>query len=77
MLRLIVLQPKKNELAFQRFVEESQITSQLAHPNIVSIHELGKEQSGHLYLAMKLNSRDLAIVKKSNRLRLTSNLSKP
>lgn len=50
-----------NRTARSRFIEESQITGQLTHPNIVSIHELGRDpKSGHLFLAMKLiKGRDL------------------
>jgi serine/threonine protein kinase len=40
--------------AVQRFVEEAQITSQLEHPNIVPLHELGVDGDGHLYFSMKL-----------------------
>ncbi len=31
-----------------------QITSQLEHPNIVPLHELGVDQDGHLFFTMKL-----------------------
>lgn len=50
-----------NQTARSRFIEESQITGQLTHPNIVSIHELGRDsKTGHLFLAMKLiQGRDL------------------
>ena len=38
-----------------RFIEEAQVTGQLAHPNIVSIHELGlDERGGDLFMSMKL-----------------------
>ena len=37
-----------------RFLEEAQVTGQLEHPNIVPIHELGKDQDGNLYFTMKL-----------------------
>ena len=36
-----------------RFVEEAQITSQLEHPNIVPVHELGKDSNGCPYYTMK------------------------
>ncbi len=42
-----------------RFVEEAQVTGQLAHPNIVPVHALGVEQ-GALFLVMKvIEGRDL------------------
>jgi len=37
-----------------RFLEEAQVTGQLEHPNIVPIHELGKDAEGNLYFTMKL-----------------------
>ena len=37
-----------------RFLEEAQVTGQLEHPNIVPIHELGKDADGNLYFTMKL-----------------------
>ena len=37
-----------------RFLEEAQVTGQLEHPNIVPIHDLGKDADGNLYFTMKL-----------------------
>jgi len=37
-----------------RFVEEAQVTAQLEHPNIVPVHELGRDSSGAIYFTMKL-----------------------
>ncbi|MDA1140306.1 MAG: serine/threonine-protein kinase [Planctomycetota bacterium] len=37
-----------------RFLEEARVTGQLEHPNIVPIHELGKDQDGNPYFTMKL-----------------------
>ncbi len=37
-----------------RFVEEAQITGQLDHPNIVSIHDLGRNEDGGYHFSMKL-----------------------
>ncbi|MHC5081255.1 MAG: serine/threonine-protein kinase, partial [Planctomycetota bacterium] len=37
-----------------RFVEEAQITGQLEHPNIVPVHELGRNHEGQVYFTMKL-----------------------
>ncbi|MFC1462119.1 protein kinase [Verrucomicrobiota bacterium] len=36
-----------------RFIEEAQITSQLEHPSIVPIHELGVDGSGNVFYTMK------------------------
>ena len=37
----------------QRFVSEAQITSKLEHPNIVPVHDLGKDVSGNAFYTMK------------------------
>jgi hypothetical protein len=37
-----------------RLIEEAQITSQLDHPNIVPVHELGCDDDGDLFFTMKL-----------------------
>ena len=37
-----------------RFLLEAQVTGQLDHPNIVPIHELGRDAEGSLYFTMKL-----------------------
>ncbi|MDP6114733.1 MAG: protein kinase [Planctomycetota bacterium] len=37
-----------------RFLSEAQVTGQLEHPNIVPIHELGRNGEGNLYFTMKL-----------------------
>ncbi|MBL9106964.1 MAG: protein kinase [Myxococcales bacterium] len=36
------------------FLREAQVTGQLDHPNIVPIHELGRDGHGELYFTMKL-----------------------
>lgn len=40
--------------AEELFISEALVTGQLEHPNIVPIHELGKDRAGNLYLTMKL-----------------------
>jgi len=37
-----------------RFIEEAQVTSQLEHPNIVPVHELGIDGGGNVFYSMKL-----------------------
>jgi WD40 repeat protein/tRNA A-37 threonylcarbamoyl transferase component Bud32 len=47
----------------RRFLEEAQITGQLDHPGIVPIHELGLDEAGRPFFAMRLvRGRDLAEV---------------
>ncbi|MCA8979944.1 MAG: protein kinase, partial [Planctomycetes bacterium] len=46
-----------------RFLEEAQITSQLDHPGIVPVHELGIDASGRVYFTMQLvEGRDLRAI---------------
>mgnify|MGYP000570840565 CR=1 FL=1 len=45
---------RDSERATALFVEEAQITSQLDHPNIVPVHELGVDTEDNLYFTMKL-----------------------
>jgi formylglycine-generating enzyme required for sulfatase activity/serine/threonine protein kinase len=37
-----------------RFLEEAQITSQLSHPGIVPVHEIGLDPHGNIYFTMRL-----------------------
>ncbi len=37
----------------RRFVEEARITSRLEHPNIIPVHELGRDTTGNIYYTMK------------------------
>ncbi|MEK7484998.1 MAG: serine/threonine-protein kinase, partial [Planctomycetota bacterium] len=36
-----------------RFLAEAQITSQLEHPNIIPVHELGSDRKGQIFFTMK------------------------
>jgi formylglycine-generating enzyme required for sulfatase activity/tRNA A-37 threonylcarbamoyl transferase component Bud32 len=46
-----------------RFLEEAQVTSQLDHPGIVPVHELGLDADGRVYFTMKLvKGRDLRTI---------------
>jgi serine/threonine protein kinase/phage FluMu protein Com len=50
-----------------RFLEEAQITGQLEHPNIVPVHDLGKDENGNLYFTMKhVKGRSLGEILKQN-----------
>ncbi|MCP3915960.1 MAG: SUMF1/EgtB/PvdO family nonheme iron enzyme [bacterium] len=43
-----------------RFMEEAQITAQLDHPGIVPVHDIGVDDTGHVYFTMQLvRGRDL------------------
>jgi formylglycine-generating enzyme required for sulfatase activity/serine/threonine protein kinase len=47
----------ERQLAHQllgRFLEEAQVTSQLDHPGVVPVHELGLDQHGKVYFTMRL-----------------------
>ncbi len=37
-----------------RFLEEAQVTAQLAHPGVVPVHELGVDADGRIYFTMAL-----------------------
>jgi len=45
---------RANEKAREKFVGEALVTGGLDHPNVVPVHELGCNQEGEVFLAMKL-----------------------
>jgi serine/threonine-protein kinase len=55
-LAVKVLKPELHDRPdlVRRFVVEAQITAQLPHPGIVPVHELGQDDNGLPFLAMKL-----------------------
>ena len=53
-LKLLLGRFKADEEMLARFLAEAQITSQLQHPAIVSIHDLGRTDEGELYYTMQL-----------------------
>jgi formylglycine-generating enzyme required for sulfatase activity/tRNA A-37 threonylcarbamoyl transferase component Bud32 len=63
-LKELALGPaRQHARAASRFLEEAQITAQLDHPGILPVHELGVDESGHLFFAMKLvQGRDLRAI---------------
>ena len=36
-----------------RFLTEAKVTAQLEHPNIVPVHELGRDEQGRVFYTMK------------------------
>lgn len=44
----------KNRSSLERFLEEAQITGQLEHPGIVPVYDIGYQQNGTPFYAMKL-----------------------
>lgn len=43
---------QSNRIAVQRFLEEAQVAAQLAHPNIVPVHDLGFLSDGRAFFTM-------------------------
>jgi eukaryotic-like serine/threonine-protein kinase len=52
-MKVIRADRRDSTMATMRFVEEAQISAQLAHPGIPSIHELGRLADGRLYFTMR------------------------
>lgn len=50
--------PKVDGRMLSRFVDEARIASQLNHPGIVPVHELGADETGRAYFTMKLVKGD-------------------
>jgi len=46
--------PPGQEREVARFLQEAQITSQLRHPGIVPVHQLGVDERGHVFFTMQL-----------------------
>jgi len=60
----VVVDPSEvNAALLDRFVAEAQITSQLEHPGIVPVHDMGSTEDGQLFFVMKrVKGRSLASV---------------
>ena len=52
-VKVLVDPSEVTEAQLSRFVAEAQITSQLEHPNIIPVHEMGLSEDGQLYFVMK------------------------
>lgn len=50
----VMLDPNANAEQTQRFVQEAAVLGRLEHPNIVPIHDLGRDSDGALFYTMKL-----------------------
>ncbi|MFN8825116.1 MAG: protein kinase domain-containing protein [Planctomycetota bacterium] len=46
--------PRLGHQLLGRFLEEAQVTSQLDHPGVVPVHELGLDQRGKLFFTMRM-----------------------
>ena len=52
-IKVIIDPTRVSEAQLSRFVAEAQITSQLQHPNIVPVYEMGVTLGGDIFFAMK------------------------
>ena len=50
----VMLDPNASAEQTQRFIQEAAVLGRLEHPNIVPIHDLGRDSEGSLYYTMKL-----------------------
>ena len=50
----VVLENRASEDARMRFIREATVLGQLEHPNIIPIHELGKDDDANLFYTMKM-----------------------
>ena len=53
-MKILDVDLARSNAAVQRFFEEAQITGQLDHPNIVPVHELGVDEEGRRFFAMRM-----------------------
>ncbi len=51
-MKVVLSNPRPDTL--MRFIKEAQITSQLEHPNIVPLHELGVDEHDQVFYTMKM-----------------------
>ena len=50
----VMLVRRASEEEQQRFLQEARVLGQLAHPNIVPVHDVGTDEQGRLFYTMKL-----------------------
>ncbi len=50
----ILLRQQAGEEEKMRFLQEARVLGQLAHPNVVPVHDLGTDEHGRLFYTMKL-----------------------
>ncbi len=50
----VMLRRNASEEEQQRFLQEARVLGQLAHPNIVPVHDVGMNEQGRLFYTMKL-----------------------
>ena len=50
----VMLRRNASEEEQQRFLQEARVLGQLAHPNIVPVHDVGADEQGRLFYTMKL-----------------------
>ena len=50
----VMLHRNASEEEQQRFLQEARVLGQLAHPNIVPVHDVGTDEQGRLFYTMKL-----------------------
>jgi serine/threonine-protein kinase len=65
-MKIIRPEYQRNPRALRRFLEEAQVSAQLAHPNIVPLHDMGTLEDGRSWFTMQeVRGRTLAEVIKS------------
>jgi serine/threonine-protein kinase len=52
-MKVLLFTPELEKEQMQRFLEEAQILSQLEHPAIVPLHEIGLDVDGQIYFTMR------------------------
>jgi serine/threonine protein kinase/WD40 repeat protein len=53
-MKVMLVGAEQDQVARQRFVREALVLARLEHPNIVPIHEMGRNAEGQLFYTMKL-----------------------
>ena len=53
-VKIILSELSADHAQRQRFVQEAAVLAKLAHPNIVPVYDIGRDEEGQLYYSMKL-----------------------